>query len=133
MKKERVGFLRDLGYSGKAIDLIDREVNVGSISRPTVWAQHQGSCGDIIEIFLVVDSGVIIDAKFQFSGCAGLQASASGLTEMIKGMRIEDALIIDAEDILKYLEGIPKVKYDCVELTRNCLRKAIQELNVQKS
>jgi nitrogen fixation NifU-like protein len=53
----------------------------------------QGSnplCGDQLKVFLAVEDGVVKDAAFQGSGCAISTASASLMTESVKGRRIED-------------------------------------------
>lgn len=47
-------------------------------------------CGDKFTIYLVVEGGVVRDVSFQGAGCAISQASASMMTEMIKGKPIEE-------------------------------------------
>ena len=48
-------------------------------------------CGDRITVYLDVENGVIKDASFQGSGCAISKASASLMTESVKGKTVEDA------------------------------------------
>ena len=48
-------------------------------------------CGDRLTVFLQIDDGVIKDVAFQGSGCAISKASASLMTESIKGKRVADA------------------------------------------
>lgn len=50
------------------------------------------SCGDELELFLVVEDGCIKDVKFSGEGCAISQASASMMTEAIKGRSVEEVL-----------------------------------------
>ena len=47
-------------------------------------------CGDQLTVFLTVENGVVKDAAFQGSGCAISTASASLMTEGVKGRRIEE-------------------------------------------
>ncbi len=124
---ERTEFLKEMGFSEKAIKYITDEVNIGKIENPSVFARYQGKCGDIIKIYLTIESDMIKDAGFQLTGCAGLQASGSALTEMIKGMSLEEAMMIDIQNVVSYLEGIPKRKYDCTEIAISALRKALKQ------
>ncbi len=58
-------------------------------------------CGDQIKMELKVDDGVITDVRFSGKGCAISQASASMLTESIKGMKIEDAAKLSKDAVLR--------------------------------
>jgi len=132
MHRARMDLLLDLGYSERAILFLVDEVHLGSIDHPTVYCRHKGGCGDILDLYLDIEDGIIQDAKYELTGCAGLQASASGLAEMIRGMRVEDAAAIDVDDIVDFLGGIPTSKYDCAELARDTLRKALRTIPVER-
>ncbi|RQV98974.1 MAG: hypothetical protein EH225_12325, partial [Calditrichaeota bacterium] len=69
---------------------------------------------------------IIMDAAYEYIGCAGLQATASALTEMIKGKSIDSISSITVEDIINYLEGLPKQKLDCAVLASSTLQKALE-------
>ena len=127
MEDKRIAFLRELGYSEKAIELIMKKVNVGEMQEPTVSAKQQGTCGDIMILHLKIRDEIIEEAKFEYLGCAGLQSTGSALTEMIQQLPINKAKEIEASDIINYLGGIPKAKYECAEIARDALRKAIEQ------
>jgi len=130
MPDPREQFLRDLGYTEKAIAFIMGEVHVGELDEPSVAVRHQGQCGDIMVLHLDVDpeSGVIRDARYRLTGCAGLQAAGSAVTDMVPGRRIDSVCDIGAKEIVAYLGGtFPEVKMDCVELARDTLHKAAAE------
>jgi NifU-like protein involved in Fe-S cluster formation len=82
----------------------------------------------MLRLYLDVDGDRIREASFELSGCAGLQACASCLTAMIKGLTMEEAMRIEVEDIVASLGGLPQAKMDCAELARDTLRKAVREL-----
>jgi NifU-like protein involved in Fe-S cluster formation len=127
MTDPREQFLKDLGYSDKAIAYIVGEVNIGEFDAPTVSVSHQGHCGDVMFLHLLIDrdTGVVTDARFRLSGCAGLQAAGSAVTDMVRGMRIDAARDIGVPEILAHLGGtFPEVKLDCVELARDTLHEA---------
>ena len=127
MDEMRKELLAALGYSPKAISVLEKETHYGELDNPTVHVEHKAGCGDILLLSLNIDGGLITDAAFQFVGCSGLQASAEGLTEMIIGKRIDEVEHIDTMDIVNWLEGIPENKYECAESASITLRKAIEE------
>lgn len=127
MDEMRKELLAALGYSKKAIDILDRELHYGLMDDPTVRVKHQAGCGDVLFLSLKIDDELISDAAFQFVGCSGLQASASGLAEMIIGKTIGDVENLDTQAIVEWLEGIPQNKYECAESASITLRKAIAE------
>ena len=126
MKETREKLLSDMGFSERAISILDQKVNMGTMENPSITEQHQGSCGDILFLSLKIDNGIIADAQYEYIGCAGLQSCASALTSMIKGKSLEDAGKYSIDDIIDYLEGIPPQKYECAEIARDTLQKAIQ-------
>lgn len=126
MEEKRIPLLQAMGYSDKAIDFIINKTNVGELKEPSVTAKNQGTCGDIMIIHLKIIEGIIREACYDYIGCAGLQAAASALTEMIKGMNVEKAKFIESKDVLDYLGGLPPQKYECALLASNTLKKALE-------
>jgi nitrogen fixation NifU-like protein len=128
MPPERKHLLKDLGYSDKSIRFIEQEHNLGKLPVFTNRTSHVGDCGDMLRLYLDVDDGRIRKASYELTGCAGLQACASGLTTIVEGMTLEQAKQIDVEQIIAFLGSLPQAKLDCAELARDTLRKAIREI-----
>jgi nitrogen fixation NifU-like protein len=91
-------------------------------------------CGDVIEIQLKLDTkGRVGDIKFRGEGCAISQASASLLTESVKGKTIEDIDRLTLQDVLNLLQvPIGKARIDCALLPLKVLKQAISVLQNPK-
>jgi NifU-like protein involved in Fe-S cluster formation len=118
--------LLTMGFSEKAISILNENLNMKSMASPTLTEKHQGTCGDILMLSLKINQDVIEDASYEYIGCAGLQVCASAMTEMIKGKRITEAMNLEVDDILDFLQGIPTQKYECAEISRDTLKIALK-------
>lgn len=117
--------LRKAGYSEKAIDYYVKKRNVGVIEGAESAESHTGLCGDSMRVYLKIEKGLIIDAKFQAVGCAGAFASGSALTEMVKGKSLKAAEKITEHEVTRELGKLPGPKLHCVRLAVDALRKSI--------
>ncbi|MGQ4832648.1 MAG: iron-sulfur cluster assembly scaffold protein [Candidatus Asgardarchaeia archaeon] len=116
-------------YSEKVIKYFLNPVNVGEIPDADAKATEGSvACGDMVTIWLKVDPKThkITDIKFKSYGCASNIATASILTEMVKGKTIEEAKKIKFKDVTEALGGLPPIKLHCAVLAVNALRSAIQ-------
>ena len=66
--------------------------NFGIVDHHSHHAEgHNPLCGDQINVTLILENGIIIDIKFNGTGCAISKASASIMTTLVKGKTIEEA------------------------------------------
>jgi NifU-like protein len=103
--------------------------NVGEVEEPSGTGDVGSlACGDALKLTLKIDANdIIVDAKFKTFGCASAIASSSVLTEMIKGMPVDEAAKITNEDIAQALGGLPKEKMHCSVMGREALEAAIAD------
>ncbi len=86
-------------------------------------------CGDQMMVAIKVDKEkeVISDCKWKTYGCASAIASTSILSEMVKGMTLDQAFDISPKEVAKELGGLPENKIHCSVLGDKALRAAIND------
>jgi len=100
--------------------------NFGTLDHPDAQAEDLNPlCGDQIRMELKVDDGVVSDVRFSGKGCAISQASASMLTERVKGMRLADVAKLSKDAVLEDVGiGISPTRMKCAMLGLRVLKSA---------
>ncbi|MBV9149405.1 MAG: SUF system NifU family Fe-S cluster assembly protein [Candidatus Eremiobacteraeota bacterium] len=113
-------------YKEYILDHYRNPRNFGRLESPDVTAQDNNPlCGDEIRIDLALNDGVVSDVRFTGKGCAISQASASMLTESIKGKRLEDVAKLPPQAVLDNVGiGISPTRMRCAMLGLKVLKSA---------
>jgi nitrogen fixation protein NifU and related proteins len=115
-------------YLATVVEHYRRPHNLRALEAPT--AVHEGAnmlCGDRVRMEVAVRDGVVIDVAFAASACAIATASASLLTDRVRGRAVDDALRTDEESVVTALgAGVPAARRGCAILPWRVLREALE-------
>lgn len=121
-----------MAYSDKVVDHYENPRNVGSFDKsdPSIGTGMVGApaCGDVMKLQIKVNdqTGIIVDARFKTYGCGSAIASSSLITELVKGMTLDQASSIKNSDIAEEL-ALPPVKIHCSILAEDAIKAAVND------
>ena len=103
--------MAELPYSEKVMENFLHPKNVGEIPDASgIGTVGNAVCGDIMRMYIKVENGIIVDAKFLTFGCGAAISTSSMVTEMVKGKTIEEALKISNKAVAEALGGLQQIK-----------------------
>ncbi len=116
-------------YTEVLMDHFMNPRNVGTLEDPDGHSEvGSPQCGDAMNLDIEIDENDrISDIRFRTFGCAGAIASASALTEMVKGLPLEEALKVKNSQIAQFLGGMPPEKYHCSVMGQQALKAAVKD------
>ena len=112
-------------YSAKVIEEARNPRNLGRMARPDAHGLVQGWCGDTMEIYLRFKGDRIHKATFMTDGCGPSVACGSVLTVAVEGLTLEQAGLVQPQDLVAALDGLPEDSVHCAELAVSTLREAM--------
>jgi len=119
-------------YSEKVIDHFMDPRNVGVMDEADCSTYMSGICGDTMGIFVRLSQDRIERVSFVTNGCGATVACGSALTSLAQGLSIDEARKLTGNDLIRYLDGLPKENTHCADLAVNTLRGALEKAEMRK-
>jgi len=123
--------MKSTTYSDKVLEHFKNPRNVGEIENADgIGRVGNPVCGDLMWIYLKIAKNeigeeVIEDIKFKTFGCGSAVSTSSMITEMAKGMTLDEAYKITRQNVADELDGLPPIKMHCSNLAADALKAAI--------
>ena len=119
-------------YAPEVIDHFQNPRNVGELANATVTVTADNpACGDLMQLALLVEAGVITAARYKARGCATSIACGSLLTELLTGKTLEEARHVHRRQIVDTLGGLTNETMHASHLAMDALEKALKQLRVK--
>lgn len=116
----------------KFIELFKNPLNRREMESPDATHEGRNTCGDTLMVYLKVKEGRIEDASYQGAFCAFSNASASQVTEFVKGMSLDEVLAIDKPRLFELigddLSDNPH-RLSCILFPLDTVKKACEKYN----
>lgn len=115
-------------YNEKITQILLNPSNVGIIKGANaVGKANSDMCSDIVRFYLMIENGVVTEAKFKTFGGSSLIAVASITTELVIGKTVDEVLNFDTSEILHILGALPNKKGYCLGLVSQALQNAVED------
>ena len=119
-------------YSPLLLDHFQNPRNVGELAAPAITVEVSNpACGDILRLSVLVEQGKLQDVRFKTRGCVASIACGSLLTELVKGMSLQQAAQVTADQVAAGLGGLPPASGHAAVLAIDALQAALKKASSQ--
>ena len=111
--------------SANYIEMATRTDKRRIIKDPDGYGKRTGTCGDTVEMFLIVRHNRIHEVFFITDGCINTHACANTVSFLAQGKSIAQAWGITPEKVIRFLKTLPQENTHCAELAVGALYLAL--------
>ncbi len=119
-------------HSERYLNMAQSTEKRGIPAQPDAYGENTGECGDTVRMYLIIRDNIIHHATFDTNGCMNTNACANTVSNMVEGKKVGQAWKVKPEDVIAYLETLPKENYHCAELAVGALYLALSNYNENK-
>jgi nitrogen fixation NifU-like protein len=110
-------------FSDLLLEHFQNPRNAGELAGATAVVEVSNPvCGDVLRLAVIIEDGMVREARFLCRGCTAAIASGSVLTEKMKGRNIEEWRKIRSEEIAAELGGLPLASFHAAQLAEDAAR-----------
>lgn len=126
-KKEGHDFWQD--HSIRFLEMALRTDRMETLTHADGHGKKTGACEDTVEFFLLTDAdGTIRRVSFQVHGCLNTVACANTVCELVEGKSVDEAWELTPEQVIEYLESLPRHEHHCAELAVGALYLSLADV-----
>ncbi len=115
-------------YSRTVLDHFANPRNVGVIEDADGYARVESQVhSDLIDLYIQVKEGRITRVRYRVQGCVAAIASSSMTSQLARGLPLDGAAKLTAEQVAAALGGLPESKRHCSVLAPSALRQAVED------
>jgi NifU-like protein involved in Fe-S cluster formation len=116
-------------YSPQVLDHFEHPRNSGVLDHPDASVQLENPvCGDVLKLSAKIVEGKIWEIKFLAQGCVPAIACGSALSELVKGMTIDQASAVDRTALIRVLGKLPEASSHALALAMDALSRLMKRL-----
>ena len=116
-------------FAPELLDHFQNPRNAGEIAEPDASVQRENPvCGDVLRLTLRRESDCIAEVRFLAQGCVAAVACASALTELVRGKSFSEARLVEREDVVRAVGGLPQASSHASSLAIETLRAALDQM-----
>ena len=116
-------------YSPQVLDHFEHPRNSGVLDHADASVQLENPvCGDVLKLSARIVEGKISEIKFQAQGCVPAIACGSALSELVKGMTINQASALDQSALIRVLGQLPEASSHALALAMDALSRLLKRL-----
>ena len=121
-------------YTEKVMEHFNQPRNMGEIENASgVGTVGNAKCGDIMRMYMNIDDNQVIqEVKFKTFGCGAAVATSSMATELVKGLTVQEALLVTNRAVMEALDGLPNNKVHCSLLAEEAIHAALWDYAQKK-
>lgn len=120
------------GFSDVARDHAMRPRNYGPLDAYDGHGRITGPCGETMEFWIQIQDGIIRRVTFSTDGCGSSLACGSMVTRMVEGRPLEEVCVLQQNEILNSLAGLPAEYEHCALLAANTFKVACEDYRKQR-
>lgn len=116
-------------YSPQVLDHFEHPRNAGALPSPDVVVRIENpACGDVLELSLKMAGDSIDAIGFLAKGCVASMACASAMTELVRGLPVQEARRVSRGELLAALGGLPPASMHATHLAVDALKAALDRV-----